>query len=65
MLPAAIDLAVSMEETFGGIEQVAKGSRGLSVFLPSPVVLVFVSPRPSMRFAHRSDPRPETTPPAA
>ncbi len=54
-----------MEETFGGVEQVAKGSRGLSVFLPGPMVLVFVSLRPSMRFAYRSDPRPENTPPAA
>jgi len=62
VLHAAIDMAGSMKEAFGTVEHVAKTaehvakeSQSLSVFIPSLVVIVFVSLLPSVWFAYRSD----------
>ncbi len=55
VLHAAIDMAGSMKEAFGTLEHVPKEGQSLSVFIPSLVVVVFVSLLPSVWFAYRSD----------
>ncbi len=61
VLHAAIDMAGSLEEAFGAVDHVAKEGQSLSVFIPSLVVLVFVSLLPSVWFAYRSDLHEGTT----
>lgn len=60
VLHSAIDMAGSANEAFGSVEQVAEKSFSLSVFIPSLVVVVFVSLIPSLWFAYRSELRSET-----